>query len=108
MAELPKARRPGMLPDQTSMLELPANVLLATHPECSERRHHQPCRRSHERKLGDQTKDDADREPRDERFCGRSRTSLYNEARPHSQLGWKTPSEFAFTCHPRQELALRY
>lgn len=23
----------------------------------------------------------------------------YNEARPHSQLGWKTPSEFAFTCH---------
>lgn len=32
----------------------------------------------------------------------------YNEARPHSQLGWKTPSEFAFTCHPRRELALRY
>lgn len=31
----------------------------------------------------------------------------YNEARPHSQLGWKTPSEFAFTC-PRRELALRY
>jgi hypothetical protein len=24
----------------------------------------------------------------------------YNDARPHSQLGWKTPSEFAFTCHP--------
>ncbi|UGY29409.1 MULTISPECIES: IS3 family transposase [Bradyrhizobium] len=32
----------------------------------------------------------------------------YNEARPHSQLGWKTPSEFAFTCHLRRELALRY
>lgn len=32
----------------------------------------------------------------------------YNEARPHSQLGWKTPSELAFTCHPRWELALRY
>ena len=30
----------------------------------------------------------------------------YNEARPHSQLGWKTP--FAFTCHPRREPALRY
>lgn len=26
----------------------------------------------------------------------------YNEARPHSQLGWKTPSELAFTCHPRR------
>jgi putative transposase len=32
----------------------------------------------------------------------------YNDARPHSRLGWKTPSEFAFTCHPRRELALRY
>jgi putative transposase len=32
----------------------------------------------------------------------------YNEARPHSQLGWKTPSELAFTCHPRRDLALRY
>lgn len=32
----------------------------------------------------------------------------YNEARPHSQLGWNTPSEFVFTCHPRRELALRY
>ena len=32
----------------------------------------------------------------------------YNDARPHSQLGWKTPSEFAFTCRPRRDLALRY
>jgi putative transposase len=32
----------------------------------------------------------------------------YNDTRPHSQLGWKTPSEFAFTCHPRRDLALRY
>jgi putative transposase len=32
----------------------------------------------------------------------------YNDARPHSQLGWKTPAEFAFTCHPRRDLALRY
>ncbi|SMX56343.1 Conserved Hypothetical protein; Putative Insertion element [Bradyrhizobium sp. ORS 285] len=31
----------------------------------------------------------------------------YNDARPHSQLGWKTPSEFAATCHPRRDLALR-
>jgi putative transposase len=26
----------------------------------------------------------------------------------HSRLGWKTPSEFAITCHPRRDLALRY
>src|SRR5436190_17842685 len=32
----------------------------------------------------------------------------YNDTRPHSQLGWKTPSEFAFACHPRRDLALRY
>lgn len=32
----------------------------------------------------------------------------YNDTRPHSQLGWKTPSEFARTCHPRRDLALRY
>ncbi len=31
----------------------------------------------------------------------------YNDARPHSQLGWKTPSEFAATCNPRRDLALR-
>jgi putative transposase len=31
----------------------------------------------------------------------------YNDARPHSRLGWQTPSEFAITCHPRRDLALR-
>ncbi|CCD89723.1 Protein of unknown function; Putative Integrase (fragment) [Bradyrhizobium sp. ORS 285] len=33
--------------------------------------------------------------------------AYYNDARPHSQLGWKTPSEFAATCHRRRDLALR-
>ena len=32
----------------------------------------------------------------------------YNGSRPHSRLGWKTPSEFAFSFHPRRDLALRY
>ena len=32
----------------------------------------------------------------------------YNDTRPHSQLGWRTPSEFAMTCNPRRDLALRY
>jgi len=32
----------------------------------------------------------------------------YNDSRPHSRLEWKTPSEFAFTFHPRRDLALRY
>jgi hypothetical protein len=76
---------------QTSMLELPANVLLATHPACSERRHHQPCRRPYERKLGDQTKDDTDKEPREERSCGRSQTLLYNGIRTHRSLNKDAP-----------------
>src|SRR5258708_20936495 len=93
---------------RTSMPGLQATDLLATLPACSGRRHNQLCRLSHERKLGDQTKDDADKGPREERSCGRSQTSLYNGSRPHSQLGWKTPSEFAFTFHPRRVLSLRY
>jgi putative transposase len=32
----------------------------------------------------------------------------YNDRRPHSQLGWRTPSEFAMTHHPRRDLTLRY
>jgi putative transposase len=32
--------------------------------------------------------------------------AVYNGSRPHSQLGWKTPSEFAFTFNPRRDLAL--
>jgi putative transposase len=62
-----------------------------------------------------------------ESFNGRLRDELLNEtlftslARPASGLDaggpittaqdhtrWKTPSEFAFTCHPRRDLALRY
>ena len=31
----------------------------------------------------------------------------YNGSRPHSQLGWKTPSEFASVFHLRRDLALR-
>lgn len=53
-----------------------------------------------------------------ESFNGRLRDELLNEklftslpqacvtlgcwTRPHSQLAWKTPSEFAHTCNPRR------
>jgi len=73
---------------------LQATDLLATLPACSGRRHSQLCRLSHECKLGDQTRDDADKEPREERSCGRSQTSLYNAERPHSSLGYLTPNEY--------------
>src|SRR6476646_3369931 len=67
---------------------------LATGPSSvrsSEGWYNQPCRRHHECKLGDQTRDDADKEPREERSCGRSQTSLYNETRTHLALNKDAP-----------------
>jgi len=32
----------------------------------------------------------------------------YNTARPHPQIAWQTPDEFASTFTPRRSLALRY
>jgi hypothetical protein len=94
MAELQKARRQGMPSGRTSMLEPPTIDPLAIHPASSGKRHHQPCRPFHERKLGDQTKDDIDKEPREERSCGRSQTLLYNPKRRHSTIGYMSPMEF--------------
>jgi putative transposase len=31
----------------------------------------------------------------------------YNTSRPHSQLGWRTPTEYAAAFKPRRALALR-
>src|ERR1700739_4258294 len=68
-----------------------ATDLLATHQACSGKRQNNPCRRHHECKLGDQTRDDADKEPREERCCGRSQTSLYNGMRTHLSLNKDAP-----------------
>jgi len=76
------------------MLVLQATDLLTNQPARSEKRHNQPCRRPHERKLGDQTMDDADKEPREKPSCGCSQTSLYNAIRRHSTIGYVSPVEF--------------
>jgi hypothetical protein len=89
-----KAQAQGMPSDRTSTLEPLANDLLAIHPTYSGERHHQPCQRPHERKLGDQTKDDIDKGPREERSCGRSQTLFYNLKRRHSTIGYLSPMEF--------------
>jgi hypothetical protein len=39
----------------------------------------------------DHTKDDVDKEPHEERSCGRSQTSLYNGTRTHLALGKDAP-----------------
>src|SRR5260370_37869560 len=77
---------------RTSRPGLQAPDLLAMLPACIGRRQNHPCRRHHESKLGDQTKDDADKEPREERSCVRSQTSLYNAARTHLSLNKDAPS----------------
>ncbi len=89
--ELPRARGQGMPSGRTSRPALQATDLLATLPACSGRRHNQLCRRHHECKLGDQTRDDADKEPREEPSCGRSQTSLYNSVRTHRSLNKDAP-----------------
>ena len=76
---------------RTSRPALQATDLLATLPACSGRRQNHPCRRYHERKLGDQTRDDDDKEPHEERSCGRSQTSLYNGTRTHLSLNKDAP-----------------
>jgi hypothetical protein len=93
MAELPKPQPQGMPSGRTSMLEPPAIDLFAIHPESSGKQHHQPSRPFHERKLGDQTRDEIDKEPREERSCGRSQTLLYNRTRLHSAIGYIAPIE---------------
>src|ERR1700750_2012905 len=80
-----------MPPGRTSMPGLQATDLLAPLLACSGRRRNQLCRLSHECKLGDQTRDDADKEPREERSCGRSQTSLYNGTRTHLSLNKDAP-----------------
>src|SRR6202162_6573683 len=85
---------------RTSRPALQATDLLATLPACSGRRQNHPCRRHHERKLGDQTRDDADKEPREERSCGRSQTSLYNETRTHLALDEDAPWADFITTTP--------
>src|ERR1700752_1179163 len=76
---------------RTSRPALQAPDPLATLPACSGKRQNHPCRLHQEWKLGDQTKDDADKEPREERACGRSQTSLYNETRTHLALDKDAP-----------------
>jgi hypothetical protein len=49
---------------------------------------------AHERKLGDQTTDDINKEPREEPSCGRSQTLLYDPRQRHSTIGYLRPMEF--------------
>src|SRR6202051_1095297 len=83
---------------RTSRPALQAPDLLATVPACSGRRQNHPCRRHHECKLGDQAKDDADKEPREERSWGRFQTLFYSAPRTHLSLNKDAPSPR--TVHP--------
>lgn len=56
----------------------------------------------------DRTKDATDIKAREPPSRGCTVVVLYNTARPHSQIAWQTPAEFATTFNLRRSLALRY
>src|SRR5260221_334194 len=70
---------------------VPSTRMVLSSSAASWKRQNHPCRRHHKCKLGDQTKDDADKEPREERSCGRSQASLYNHRRPHQAMNNQFP-----------------
>ncbi|MER9134304.1 IS3 family transposase, partial [Mesorhizobium sp. M0768] len=61
----------------------------------------------HEREHNARPRDAMDKETCVPRSRGRSLVVLYNTARPHSQIAWQTPAEFATTFNLRRSLALR-
>ncbi|RWM43777.1 MAG: hypothetical protein EOR79_36370 [Mesorhizobium sp.] len=64
---------------------------------CSGKPPGQPSRSPHEREHSAPPRDAMDKEARVPRSRGRSLVVLYNTARPHSSLGYQTPSAFAGT-----------
>lgn len=81
--------------DRTSRQGSPAIARPPIRPKCNGRRRHQPCRSPNERRRRTRTTDEAYTEAPYKRSYGRSRTSLYNEERPHSALGYVTPLAYA-------------
>jgi hypothetical protein len=87
-------RRTRMPRNRTSRTESRATALYPSRPTCNGRRHW-PSRSRREQKRRARTRDEADKEALGAPSCGRSQTSLYNEERPHSKLGWMTPRDYA-------------
>jgi len=86
--------------DQTSTPAIPASAPSLRHPGNSAERRRLLYRSPHGRGQRIQPRDAKDREPRALlpcRSCGRYRSALYNEERPHSKLGWMTPRAYAST-----------
>jgi hypothetical protein len=80
--------------NRTSRPESRASALYPSRPTCNGRRH-RPSRSRREQKRRARTRNEADKEGLGAQSCGRSQTLLYNEARPHSKLGWMTPEAYA-------------
>ena len=77
--------------DRTSRQGSPAIARPPIRPKCNGRRRHQPCRSPNERRRRTRTTDEAYTEAPYKRSYGRSRTSLYNERRPHQALAARSP-----------------
>jgi hypothetical protein len=79
---------------RTSRLESPASDPRQTRSACNGKQHQRPCRSSHGRKREGQTTDAIDTKAHKNQSRGCSQTLLYNQVRPHSSLGYLTPTEF--------------
>ena len=80
---------------RTSTAAPQANAVMHRHPDCSEGRRRLAARSPHGHEQHARTTDATGREPRVPRSYGRYLVALYNAERPHSSLGWQTPSAFA-------------
>jgi hypothetical protein len=81
--------------DRTSIPEPHDSAPTPNRLYCSGKCSSPPAPRSHERVYDARPNDATDSESREHRSRGRSVAALYNECRPHTSLGWMTPSEFA-------------
>ena len=93
----PRSPLEGRQPGRTSRPAVPASALPNRVRYSAEpRRSSSRSPRGHQPRI--RPKDASDRGPPvlpHSRSCERSVAALYNESRPHTSLGWMTPSEYA-------------
>lgn len=102
--------KPGMMVNDNGS-ELTSNAILTWADQSRIAWHYialeKPMRNAFIESFNGRLRDELLNETRSHRPASRCCLADYNDARPHSQLGWKTPSEFATACNPRRDLALR-
>jgi len=100
----PDPRKPR---GRTSRPGPPTSDQRQTRSACNEKQRHRPCRSSYGRKREGQTTGAIDTKDHESQSRGCSQTLLYNEIRPHSSLGYLTPTAFAAKLNQQRPLPQR-